>query len=230
MVSASSTGNSLFKTDPGSPLWKYVELVQQLTSGGRFIWICSYCKEEYKSLYSRVKAHLCFIPRKGIKFCPGKPRVPRQPLAKTLLTNSIVLKYIEEQRQADEATRNAIVYTLERSRSKKETKASMASTSNEQSIEGHPFLHLPQEPVTNMRAKGPLEMSFQNEARDIAEQDIARCIYANGLAFNVVCSPYWQNMVRSINEAPRGFEGLGYEKVHTTLCRGFLEAHQGFID
>ncbi|XP_059073578.1 uncharacterized protein LOC131874296 [Cryptomeria japonica] len=51
----------------------------------------------------------------------------------------------------------------------------------------------------------------------MAEQDIARYIYANGLAFNVVRSPYWQKMVRSINEAPRGFKGLGYEKVCTTL-------------
>ncbi|XP_059066506.1 uncharacterized protein LOC131857797 [Cryptomeria japonica] len=93
----------------------------------------------------------------------------------------------------------------------------MASISNEQPIEGHPFLRVPQELVTNKRANGPLEMSFHNEARDIAEQDIARGMYANGLVFNVVCSPYWQKMVRPINESPRGFKGLVYEEVCTTL-------------
>ncbi|XP_057865649.2 uncharacterized protein LOC131073259 isoform X2 [Cryptomeria japonica] len=217
MASASSTGDSRFRTEPGSPLWKYVEMVQQLPGGGGFLWICRHCKEEYKSSYSRVKAHLCFIPQKGIKFCPGKSKVPGQPRPKTLLANNIVLKYIEEQRQADEAVGNVVTHTLERSRSKKATKASMSLTSNEQSVEGHPFLNLLEQPVTNKRAKGPLEMSFQNEAGDIAEEDIGRCIYANGLAFNVVCSPYWQKMVRSINEAPRGFKGPGYEKVRTIL-------------
>ena len=62
-------------------------------------------------------------------------------------------------------------------------------------------------PSSNKRSKGPLEVSFQNEAREIADQDIARCVYANGLAFNVVRSPYWQKMVKSINEAPKGYKG-----------------------
>lgn len=90
------------------------------------------------------------------------------------------------------------------------------STSNEPFAEGHPFLHGPEEPVTNKRAKGPLEISLQNEARDITKEDIARCIYENGLSFNVFCLLYWQKMVRSINEAPKGFKGVGYVKVLNT--------------
>ena len=63
----------------------------------------------------------------------------------------------------------------------------------------------------------PLGSPFQNEARDTADHPIARCIYANGLSFNVVCSPYWQYMVRAVNEAPKGFKSPGYEKIRTTL-------------
>ena len=73
----------------------------------------------------------------------------------------------------------------------------------------------PQQQIVSKTMAGPLESSFQNEARDIADQAIARCVYANGLSFNVVCSSYWQYMVRAINVAPNRFKGLGYEKVHT---------------
>lgn len=86
---------------------------------GGHLWICSHCKKEYKSSHSQVKAHLCFISYKGIKFCPSKPRVPREPQSKTLLANSIALKYIEERKQIDETIGNAVVHPLESSKSKK---------------------------------------------------------------------------------------------------------------
>lgn len=46
---------------------------------------------------------------------------------------------------------------------------------------------------------------------------MGRCIYANGFSFNVVRSPYWKEMVRKINEVPKGYKGLGYEKVRGML-------------
>ena len=63
-------------------------------------------------------------------------------------------------------------------------------------------------------------MSFNNEARGVSEEVIGRCIYANGLPFNLVRSPYWVGMIKAVNEAPKGFKGPGYEKVHTTLLTG----------
>ena len=85
-------------------------------------------------------------------------------------------------------------------------------------VESHPFMRRNEDDSGNpKRARGPLEMAFNNDARDIADEAIARCLYANGLSFNVVRSPYWQDMVRKINEAPKGYTGPGYEKVRTTL-------------
>ena len=103
--------------------------------------------------------------------------------------------------------------------SKKEKMSSMSSTSvtNEPAVEGHPFLRSPQQQIVSKKAMGPLEASFQNEARDIADKAIKRCVYANGLSFNVVRSPYWQYMVRAVNEGANGFKGPDYEKIHTTL-------------
>lgn len=63
----------------------------------------------------------------------------------------------------------------------------------------------------------PLEKAFNLQSREDTNQNITRCLYANGLSFNVVCSPYWQEMVRSINEAPKGYKSPSYEKVRTTL-------------
>ena len=92
-ASAPVANNPAFKVDRCSPLWKRVQMIRPLAGGGGYVWICSHCKEEFSSSYSRVKAHLCFIPQKGIKFCIGKPRVNRV-LPKTFLPNHIVNKYI----------------------------------------------------------------------------------------------------------------------------------------
>eukprot|EP00253_Pinus_taeda_P004499 PITA_04499 len=79
---------------------------------------------------------------------------------------------------------------------------------------------LPSRPTatTNKRPTlGPLEAAFNNQGREIADEHVARCIYANGLAFNLVRSPYWQQMIKAINEALKGYKSPGYGKVRTTL-------------
>ncbi|KAH9308603.1 hypothetical protein KI387_036514, partial [Taxus chinensis] len=48
-------------------------------------------------------------------------------------------------------------------------------------------------------------------------EHIAKCVYANEVSFNVVRSPYWHEMVKSINEAHKGYKSPGYEKICTTL-------------
>ena len=63
---------------------------------------------------------------------------------------------------------------------------------------------------------GPLEKSF-NDAQSTVDAAIGRCIYANGLPFNLVRSPYWVEMIREVNKAPIGYVGTGYEKIRTTL-------------
>ena len=127
---------------------------------GEVMWICSHCKEEFSSSYSRVKAHLCFIPQKDIKFCLGKSRVNRV-LPKTFLPNHIVNKYIQEQKQAKEVTGRAnSSHPLESGRPlKKEKTSSMSSTTapSEPPTKGHPFLHPPQQQIVSKRVVEPLE-------------------------------------------------------------------------
>lgn len=101
-----------------------------------------------------------------------------------------MLKYIAEQEKADQKAAS-----LKKKHPLKKGSQSMKPPTPPTYIpptKSHPFMNIPQEqtvPSSNKRSKGPLEVSFQNEAREIADQDIARCVYANGLAFNVVRSP-----------------------------------------
>jgi len=68
--------------------------------------------------------------------------------------------------------------------------------------------------VTNKRpTMGPLEAAFNNHGREVVDEYVACCVYANGLAFNLVCTPYWQQMIKAVNEAPKGYKSPGYEKV-----------------
>ena len=42
-----------------------------------------------------------------------------------------------------------------------------------------------------------------------------RFLYACGVPFNVLRSPYWHEMVSAINDAPKGYKSPGYSKVRT---------------
>lgn len=204
-----STSQARFKTYPNSPLWKYVQMIQPVPGGGGYIWKCNQCDVQYSSSYFRVKAHLCGIPGKGIRSCPGKNGVP--------IPSETVIKYIREQEDADERDSRKTTHPL----LKKRSKGMLPPSSPSIVVENHPFLptqsKLPSNPTTSKKAKGPLEAAFQNEGREIADRNVGRCIYANGLSFNLVRSPYWKEMVRSINEAPKGYKSPGYEKVRGML-------------
>eukprot|EP00253_Pinus_taeda_P034789 PITA_34789 len=63
----------------------------------------------------------------------------------------------------------------------------------------------------------PLEAALNNQGREVADEHVAHCIYANELAFNLVHSLYWKQMIKAVNEAPKGYKSPGYEKVRTTL-------------
>jgi hypothetical protein len=45
---------------------------------------------------------------------------------------------------------------------------------------------------------------------------VARAILSCAIPINVVQSPYWQDMLREVSDAPRCYKGPNFEKVHTT--------------
>ncbi|XP_061356551.1 uncharacterized protein LOC133300978 [Gastrolobium bilobum] len=52
------------------PLWKYVTRIDAIVEGGgNLSWMCNFCKKDYKSSYTRVRAHLLKLSGKGIGKC-----------------------------------------------------------------------------------------------------------------------------------------------------------------
>eukprot|EP01018_Ginkgo_biloba_P039022 Gb_40496 [translate_table: standard] len=72
-------------------------------------------------------------------------------------------------------------------------------------------------PYKRTKEMGQLENMMDVGKREDVDSRVARCICACGISFNVVCSPYWQDMVRAINDGPKGYKTPSFEKVRTTL-------------
>jgi hypothetical protein len=51
--------------------------------------------------------------------------------------------------------------------------------------------------------------------RDDVDAKNFRFLYACGVPFNVLRSPYWHEMVQAINGAPKGYKSPGYDKART---------------
>jgi hypothetical protein len=54
-------------------------------------------------------------------------------------------------------------------------------------------------------------------SRDEVDAKVVRFLYACGIPFNVLCSPYWHDLVKAINESPKGYKSPNYEKARTVL-------------
>lgn len=51
LACSTSESQSKFKIDASSPLWKYVDMIQQVPGGGCYIWKCGGCDSQYNSSY-----------------------------------------------------------------------------------------------------------------------------------------------------------------------------------
>ncbi|XP_059067582.1 uncharacterized protein LOC131858371 [Cryptomeria japonica] len=63
----------------------------------------------------------------------------------------------------------------------------------------------------------PIGRLFDVQGRQAVGAAIGRFFYANGISFNMARSPFYEEMVRAINNAPASYKPPGYEKLRTTL-------------
>eukprot|EP00253_Pinus_taeda_P025286 PITA_25286 len=186
----------IIKTDPKSPLWQYVEIIGKNPGGGSFKWKCNECQDIKNGSYTKVKAHLTGQTNTGVQVCTG-PKYANGKLGQGLSPGKMKF-YASLQEAADRKLAKG-KHPVQSSTTRPPLPSRPAATSNKRAT------------------LGPLEACFNNQGRDIADEHVARCIYANGLAFNLVRSPYWQQMIKAVNEVPKGYKSPGYEKVRTTL-------------
>eukprot|EP01018_Ginkgo_biloba_P019676 Gb_31492 [translate_table: standard] len=62
-----------------------------------------------------------------------------------------------------------------------------------------------------------LEKMMDIGRREEVDNRVIRCVCACSISFNVVRSPYWQDMVRAMNDGSKGYKSPSFEKVQTTL-------------
>ena len=135
-------------------------------------WVCNECKNEFKGSYTRVKAHLLGLKGNGVRLCSGPPK--ENGTNGGGLSKAKVAKYQREQNEADAKANE----TNPTSQLKHPTRLGVFSSK--------PPLHSHGLVGSKRSNLGPLERSFNNDAREIANAAIGQCIYANGLPFNLV--------------------------------------------
>lgn len=106
-----------------------------------------------------------------------------------MLTTHLILQYAREQNNVDRRSNGG----------KTMTTSSHAQTSSRRPLSGlvkstnqYPFVLMPppSKPESVSWKRDTLDMAFINEMRDLRDEIIGRCSYANELPFNLVRTPY----------------------------------------
>ena len=174
------------------PLWRHVTKLQKCGGGGSWEWRCTLCNNTYKGSYPRVKAHMLHVGGQGILGC-------------TKTSDPLVRRaYQREQDEADGTKRRNDDLTQAPSN----IEPRIVAEARKRRV-GHTQQHEQPAPK-NTRGPGA-SPSVQDsrigrlvnvQAREETDSRVARCIYACGIPFNVVRSPYWQDMIRAVNKVP----------------------------
>eukprot|EP01018_Ginkgo_biloba_P004698 Gb_23227 [translate_table: standard] len=177
--------------DAKAPLWKYVIVLSMTQGGGCKTWQCNECGKNYSGSYSRVKAHLLHITKIGVKVCPKVNHEKKEA-------------FIKEREATERASKRGLVNPFPKGSS-----SSMGPPSSQPNVD-----HAPHKRTKEM---GQLENMMDVGGREDIDSRVARCIYTCSISFNVVRSPYWQDMVRAINDGSKEYKTPLFEKVRTTL-------------
>ena len=199
------------KSNPNFPLWKYVDRTK-LGSGGTTLIKCHFCQVEWKGTYTRVKAHFMKIPKMGVDVCTGDPKD-----ANRLTTTQL------EQRRAEGKAGKEVSRPCHNP--KYSVDVDNDGDSDEDFNPSEDEVQFGDENVPSRASKsttsqahkkqkvGGLFDMFDVKGRDGVDLAIARFVLACGIPFNAARSPYFEQMVRAINNGPMGYKPPGYEKL-----------------
>jgi hypothetical protein len=193
---AGDEDNENASDDPQKPkenltsLWKYVTRLGG--GGGTTKFTCHHCPKNYTGSYTCVRKHLCGTmywdegKSIGVKTFVSVPPKDR-------------LKYQRE----EEASQNK----FKRPRVELESAQRMFTG---RFAPPHASAFSP-----SSSGRRTLLDFLDQGCRDDVDAKIFRFLYACGIPFNVLRSPYWHEMVQAINGAPKGYKNPGYDKAKT---------------
>jgi hypothetical protein len=180
-----------------TPLWKFVTKLDVGRGGGTAKFLCPHdCHEgkPYAGSYTHVRRHLCCVMESDDN--------------KGSLGINVCPNISKEQRQ--------IYIKIEEVAQRKHGKKQKFQSDDVSSRFGGTSLS-PRGSTTHT-SRRTIGDFFDTGGRDEVDAKVARFLYACGVPFNVLRSPYWHDMVRAINEkAPQGYKSPSYEKARTVL-------------
>jgi hypothetical protein len=184
--------------DLSRPLWQFVTKVEDGRGGGSIKFVCPHnCHDgkPYTGSYTRLRRHLCGVMESddnkgstGITVCPNISKEQRQKYIK--IEETAQKRYGKKQKLQSDAS----------SRFGGNTSPSQCGTGSGTS-----------------GSRRTIADFLDIGGRDEVDAKVARFLYACGVPFNVLRSPYWHDVVKAINEAPKGYKSPSYEKARTVL-------------
>jgi hypothetical protein len=183
-----------------TPLWRYVTKLEEGRGGGTTKFLCPHgCRpgKPYSGSYTRVRRHLC-----GVLDSDDN---------KGSIGIAIFPKITQEERE----NYIKIEEAAQRMNTKKQkVQPDASSPFSSSSVGGRSS---PSGSGSGSGSKRTIEDFLDITGREEVDAKVARFLYACGVPFNVLHSPYWHSMVKAINKAPIGYKSLGYEKARTVL-------------
>jgi hypothetical protein len=212
VVSSAPIAPQLGRQQEYYPLWRHVTKIKQMDgSGGSWEWRCNLCKNKktFKGSYTRVKTHILHARVQGVEVCS----FTRNPEVR----DTFKREHDDAQRLKEHRDKIGMGGTSKHTPS--------LGASNEPRVVHEARKRratLIEEEISKPAAASKDSIMLKmlnNQGREEAKSRVARAIFACGIPFNVVPSPYWQDLVRAINTAPQGFKGPNYVKHKTILLR-----------
>ncbi|KAG6491142.1 hypothetical protein ZIOFF_052474 [Zingiber officinale] len=177
-------------------------LVEKAVGGGNVTWSCNICNKVCKGSYSRVKAHLLKQKGAGIAGCTAVT-MDQMKRMQQLIDDAELRKKNSKQKEVPLPSSS--------------TSSNMASKS---SFCTSGILQNDDPTKKRKGPLGPLEKSFNLNARDELHSEIARLFYTGGLSFNIARNPHY---VRAFSLATQrtipGYLPPGYNLLRTSLLQ-----------
>ena len=163
--------------------------------GGSHDWVCNICGHHFVGSYIRVKQHILAVTGKGVNMCPSKnlDSALREQLWR--LERASAGKRLFSSRHIDPATN-----IPPSSASSKKTKVSTGASRS-----------------FAMGGTGTVSGMYNILDRDDTDDAIGKFIFANGIPFHVVRSPYYKEMVQAIAKIGPSYVPPGEHKLRTTI-------------
>ncbi|GLJ04830.1 hypothetical protein SUGI_0004480 [Cryptomeria japonica] len=181
-------------------IWKYVDRVPELKgSGGTATIKCKLCNLGWKGTYTRVKAHFLHLPCNGIEGCPNE------------------CERYDVVREQERADGKVVMQSSHASTTGAATTTYSHDIESEVDVTSRGLATEPASKRPHIGNANLIGRLFDVQGREAVDAAIGRFFYANRISFNVARSPFYEEMVRAINNAPAGYKPPGYEKLRTTL-------------